>query len=95
MGTARYRLSGSGSVATASLIFGGRFNPPAADKAQTEEFNGTSWTEKADMATARQQLSGNRGTSTSALAVGGIVSGAVTNTEEWNVPVSIKNITTS
>ena len=96
MGTARYRLSGSGSVATACLIFGGRFNPPAADKAQTEEFDGTSWTEKADLATARQQLSGNRGTSTSALAVGGIVSGQVTNTEEFTGATTVvKNISVS
>tara|TARA_Y100000401_G_scaffold114261_1_gene116069 strand:- start:37 stop:1926 length:1890 start_codon:yes stop_codon:yes gene_type:complete len=85
MGTARYRLSGSGSDSTACLVFGGRFNPPAADKAQTESFDGTSWTEKADLATARQQLSGNRGTSSSAIAAGGLPPPAsqTTDTEEF------------
>ena len=87
MGTARYRLSGSGSDSTACLVFGGRFNPPAADKAQTESFDGTSWTEKADLATARQQLSGNRGTSSSAIAAGGLPPPAAqtTDTEEFNI----------
>ncbi len=85
MGTARYRLSGSGSDSTACLVFGGRFNPPAADKAQTESFDGTSWTETADLATARQQLSGNRGTSSSAIAAGGLPPPAsqTTDTEEF------------
>ena len=39
LGTARYRLSGSGSDYTQGLVLGGRFNSPAADKAQTESFN--------------------------------------------------------
>ena len=91
LGTARYRLSGSGSASTACLVFGGRYNPPAADKAQTESFDGTSWTEKGDLATARQQLSGNRGTSSSAIAAGGIPPGGSQTdvTEEWNVSTNV------
>jgi hypothetical protein len=90
MGTARYRLSGSGSDSTACLVFGGRFNPPAADKAQTESFDGTSWTETADLATARQQLSGNRGTSSSAIAAGGLPppASATADTEEFTQSIN-------
>jgi hypothetical protein len=97
LGTARYRLSGSGSASTACLVFGGRYNPPAADKAQTESFDGTSWTETGDLATARQQLSGNRGTSSSAIAAGGIPpSGSQTDaTEEFTVAAIAETITTS
>jgi hypothetical protein len=91
LGTARYRLSGSGSDSTACLVFGGRFNPPAADKAQTEAFDGTSWTEKADLATARQQLSGNRGTSSSAIAAGGLPppASATADTEEFTSSTNV------
>ena len=97
LGTARYRLSGSGSASTACLVFGGRFNPPAADKAQTESFDGTSWTEKGDLVTARQQLSGNRGTSSSAIAAGGIPPGGSQTdaTEEFTAAVTAETITTS
>ena len=93
MGTARYRLSGSGSDSTACLVFGGRFNPPAADKAQTESFDGTSWTETADLATARQQLSGNRGTSSSAIAAGGLPPPASQTTDTEEFTQSINTIT--
>ena len=90
MGTARYRLAGSGSDSTACLVFGGRFNPPAADKAQTEAFDGTSWSEKGDLATARQQLSGNRGTSSSAIAAGGLPppASATADTEEFTQSIN-------
>jgi len=93
LGTARYRLSGSGAVDTACLIFGGRFNPPAADKAQTEAFNGTSWSEKGDLATARQYNTGNRGSSSSALGAGGYItagsSGATSNVEEFTSSTNV------
>ena len=90
LGTARYRLSGSGSDYTQGLVFGGRFNPPAADKAQTEAFDGTSWTEKGDLATARQQLSGNRGSSSSAIAAGGLPppASATADTEEFTQSIN-------
>ena len=91
LGTARYRVSGSGSDYTQGLVFGGRFNPPAADKAQTESFDGTSWTETADLATARQQLSGNRGTSSSAIAAGGLPppASATADTEEFTKSANV------
>ena len=98
LGTARYRLSGSGQVYTASVVFGGRFNPPAADKAQTESFDGTSWTEEGDMSTTRQQLSGSRGTSSAALGAGGYVTGGggITNaTEEFSASTTLKTVTDS
>ena len=53
LGTARYNLYGCGTL-TAGLVFGGR--SPA--KGETEEYNGTGWTESGDLNTARQQLAG-------------------------------------
>ena len=48
----------------------------------TEEWNGSSWTEVADLSTARQALGGN-GTTTSALAFGGEGTAITAETEEW------------
>ena len=61
-----------------------------------ETYNGTSWTELADMA---QQMEGCKGCGTSALALafGGYDSGGyLTASEEWNDPVyTIKTVTLS
>jgi len=64
---------------TAAIAFGGR--DPAL--AQTEIYNGTSWTEVADLNTARTNL-GGAGTTTSALAFGGFTPGSLAVTEFWN-----------
>jgi hypothetical protein len=67
------------------IAFGGYSTPPATYYANTEYYNGTSWSELNDLNTARRQLAG-AGLYTSALAFGGETSpGAdVANTEEWN-----------
>jgi hypothetical protein len=71
-----------------ALYFGG-----SGPTASNEYWNGTSWTEVADLATPRTGLGGN-GTTTSALAFGGYPITAVT--EEWTVPdLVINTLTTS
>jgi len=54
---------------TAALSVGGYLGPPGAT-GKNEEYNGTSWTEKADINTARYGLRGG-GTTTSAIVAGG------------------------
>ena len=53
--------------------------------AKTQEYNGTSWTELADLNTARNTLAGAGASNTSALAFGGIdSSGDTAKNEVWN-----------
>ena len=78
--TARSNGIGSGST-TAAVIAGGSI--PSAT-ANTEVWNGSSWTESSgDLNTARDLLAGSGSSSTNSLAFGGL-STAVTSTESWN-----------
>jgi hypothetical protein len=72
MNTGRY----DGGVAargtnTAGLIFGGEIYPPTSAKDETEEYNGTAWSEDGDLNAARRNRPGGLGIVTAALAVGG------------------------
>jgi hypothetical protein len=71
-------------VQTAALIAGGYGNTPdAGNKAYTEIYNGSSWSEVADLNTARAFGSGStNGTTTATIAVGG--TGGLALTELWN-----------
>ena len=83
LNTARSSLAGStrGSQ-TSSIAFGGYSG--TAWLAINENYNGTSWTEVADLNTARGINSG-AGTATAALTQGGYNgSTSVANTESWN-----------
>jgi hypothetical protein len=55
-------------------------NPPIV--ANTEYWDGTNWTEVADLATVRDNLAG-AGTTSLGLAFGGNVPPVTTVTEEW------------
>jgi hypothetical protein len=84
LNTARVGAGGAGASNTSAIAFGGGVPypsapPPTVPSAKTEEWNGTNWTEVADMATARAYIAGS-GTKTAALASGG---SDKTNTEEW------------
>ena len=91
---------GSGNSNTTGLCFGG-FKPPGSTPnlvtANTEFFDGSSWTEVNDLSTARQALGKSRsGSSKSGLAVGGYNGTATTGiTEEWAVNNTVLTITTS
>ena len=92
MNTARRQGAGAG-IQTSALAFGGE-TPGAFGVANNESYDGTSWTEVADLATARQGL-GGAGTITAALGMGGTISpGGHSNvTEEWTVGQNVKTIT--
>ncbi len=95
---ARIEFSGSGNSDSAGMIFGGFSHPPDKFHDETETWDGTSWTEVADLSTGRQatgagsSISGN----VSALVAGGKTAPAyVATTEEWNVPGVTKTLTVS
>ena len=56
---------------------------PPANKAETEEYNGTSWSEQNDASTARRNTAG-AGTQTAAFAAGGLTTTSVADTEEYD-----------
>ena len=73
---------------------GGDSDPPV--RAQTEQWDGSSWTEVNDLSTARSQTAGG-GTVTEGFVAGGYTGPAYVGvTEEWEVPdFQIKTVTTS
>jgi hypothetical protein len=90
MNTARASLSSAGTSSTAALGFGG-----GSSVGNTEDWNGASWAEVADLNTGRTQGAGT-GTTTNALAFGGEVPPNTAATEEWNSPSNVvKTISTS
>jgi hypothetical protein len=97
LNTARVGAGGAGASNTSAIAFGGGVPypsapPPTVPSANTEEWNGTNWTETTNMSTARAYIAGS-GTKTLALASGG---SDKTNTEEWTgagAPV-VKTIST-
>jgi len=62
------------------MMFGGATSP----EAQTETWNGSSWTEVSDLNTGRQDLGGSGSSTPNALAIAGYTTGNVANTESWN-----------
>ena len=89
MNTARKSLSGVG-IQTAALAFGGQ-----TAQALTESWNGTNWTETADLNTGRHSMGVNSaGTNnTSALTQGG-TPGVSAATEEFSFVGGIQTIDT-
>ena len=83
MNAARYELGSSGTTYTSALAYGGQLGPPGST-ANTEDWNGTSWVEVANLSGIRRQM-GSTGSSTNALAFGGETPGADVNTsaEDW------------
>ena len=87
MNLATYGRGGCGTT-TAGLLFGG-YQPSSQSRTETETYNGTSFTEVADLSTGRRYLAGF-GTQTAAVAAGGNTPpGRVTAVEEWNGSVSV------
>jgi len=84
-------MAASGTSNTSGLIFGGY---TGGFIGVTQEWDGSSWTELADLGTARDSLGGTGNSVTTALAFGGRTpAGAVANTEEWTVPATVTNTT--
>ena len=73
--------AGGAGTQTSGLIFGGYDN--TAVNANTETYDGTTFSEVNDLNTARY-LMGSNGTQTSALSSGGYITSAQSITESWN-----------
>jgi len=86
LNTGRRAMSGAGTQ-TAALGIGGNSNPGSppfsVDIANTESYDGTSWTEVNDLNTARGYAAAD-GTQTSALYFGGLPPSNLALTESWN-----------
>jgi len=81
LNTGRDSLGGAGATRDAALAFGGGPPPAPGAKDITESYNGTSWTEVADLNSQRALVTG-AGTYTSAIAAGGDQYSGVA--ESWN-----------
>ena len=80
LGTARDQARGTGTL-TAGLVFGG--DPEGPFTANTEAWDGSSWTEVADLNTARS-TGGGFGSQTSAIMASGYTPSYVANTEFYD-----------
>ena len=79
MSTGRYYSAGTGTT-TAGIVMGGT-SPPGAVTANTETFDGTSWTEVGNLVTAKRSQSGGGDSATDALLWAGYTA-ADSNTME-------------
>ena len=75
--------SGAQAPQSQTLIFGGDDNS-ATEKVATELYDGTSWSNQANMSTARRGLGGAGSSSTSALAFAGYTGSDTAVTEEFS-----------
>jgi len=93
-----YPISVRYTTAFGSLTNGiaaGGYKYPTAYSGVCNVYNGTSWSEVAELTTARLGSSGN-GTGAAGFVAGGEIStGSVASTEEWTVPETNKTITVS
>jgi len=82
LNTARYSLAGAGTQ-TSALAIGGTLDPPNSNKA--ESYNGSAWTEVANLNQQRYEIGGAGASNTAALAFGGGPgSGQTAETENFN-----------
>ena len=82
LNTARTQNKGAGT-STAALCIGGYLPTGSTYQVITESYDGTSWTEVADLATAVAP-GGTTGTTSSAITVGGETPSKVNTTEEYS-----------
>ena len=73
---------GGSGIYTAALHFGG-YNPSGGDQTKNESYDGTSWTEVADLNTSTASNAGF-GIQTSSVSAGSASPGYTANTELWN-----------
>jgi hypothetical protein len=97
LNSGRGNQMGRAGTATSGLISGGN-SPGTARMANTEFWNGSSWTEVADLSVARYGVSGQGGTSSAGMAYGGNNPSdtEIASTEEFSADdFQIKSVTTS
>ena len=88
MNTGRYAHAGGGTQ-TALLVYGGE-----PSRAITEDWDGISWAEVADLNTGRDPYGQGTGTSTNNLCIGGWITAATAATEEWSQGKTTKTVDT-
>jgi len=77
---------------TAGTVAGGT-SPGAPNTVNTEQWNGTAWTEVANLATGRYNGAGIGVFSEGIVAGGGTSATGTTTTEEWTIPATATNTT--
>jgi hypothetical protein len=77
-------LGGFGTTSLAGVAGGDTGVPGDSWVANTEIYNGSSWSEVADLNTAGYFMQGTAGTSTSSITAGRRTSGNTDNVEQWN-----------
>ena len=98
LNTGRNNAMARAGTSTDGFVAGGyqSSGPSTGYKANTELFNGTSWTELADLATARYGIGGQGATAKAAVAFGGNTAASdpagVVTTEEWTVPEELQTL---
>ena len=84
IGTARSNMNSGGTgTGTAGLIFGGEIPGSPYFSGDTEEWNGTGWSEKGDLTNDRMAMAG-AGTSTASLCIQGAYPAGTNLVESWN-----------
>ena len=93
--SAHFSFHGCSGSSTAGLASGGYPPGSGGGDAITEDWNGVSWVEVADLNTGRSYHMGN-GTNLSALAVGGTPDGSSNTaaTEEWSQGTTVRSVDT-
>ena len=84
-------MGAAADVNTAGLIWGGAPAPPGSAEANTEQYDGTTWSEVNNLNNARYK-NGGAGTTTSAVVIGTTAS-PFALCEEWTQSQNIKVIT--
>jgi len=77
---------------TSALLYGGPSSSPYLTN--TESWDGTSWTEVADLSTGRYGIAGAGADNTSALGAGGYSVPVTAATEEYTSPVETAKVLT-
>jgi len=92
--TARSGCGGGGTAPTTTMTYGGE---PPGYFAGTEQFDGTSWTEVADLSTGRQGVFVplSQATQAAQLCIMGDTGTALTTVEEWSTADATKTFTSS
>ncbi len=79
----RHGLGGTGT-GSAAIVFGGEYGPPWARTGNTEEWNGSAWSEESDLSTARYSVCSIGRTTTDSICAAGYEPPFSDSTELYN-----------
>jgi len=88
-------MGAGGADNTSAIVFGGAINTSGGDTVNAEQWNGTSWTEVANLSTERFGLGGSSAGVAASIGFGGTDNDdQLANTEEWVIPFVTKTVGT-